>query len=140
MRFSRHAKNKMRLCRVTQEEIVEIVSPQNRAGRGDHRLRFGGMMRADYDSEGDTIQLELEPVRKLAHSEAVEDGAVIVGVFDDRPVMLDVIGTRKGFEGSLRVAAERYDLDAGPLIAAARAALAVPDRVVRLDVETRIAA
>lgn len=98
------------------------------------------MMRADYDSEGDTIQLELEPVRKLAHSEVVEDGAVIVGVFDDRPVMLDVIGTREGFEGSLRVAAERYDLDAGALIAAARAALAVPDRVVRLDVEARIAA
>ncbi len=32
MRFSRHAKNKMRLCGVTREEVAEIVSQQNRAG------------------------------------------------------------------------------------------------------------
>ena len=97
-------------------------------------------MRADYDSEGDTIQVELEHVRKLGHSEVVEDGAVIVGIYEDRPVMVDVIGTRNGFEGSLRLAAERYDLDAQALTAAARAALAAPDRVVTLAVDVRAAA
>jgi hypothetical protein len=98
------------------------------------------MMRADYDSEADTIQVELERVRKLGHSEVVEDGAVIVGIYEDRPVMVDVIGTRNGFEGSLRLAAERYDLDAQALTAAARAALAAPDRVVTLAVAVGAAA
>jgi hypothetical protein len=97
-------------------------------------------MRADYDSEGDTIQIELEPVRKLGHGVVVENGAVIVGIFEDRPVMVDVIGTKGDFERPLRVAAERYELDAEALIAAAKAALAAPDRAVTLDVGGRLAA
>jgi hypothetical protein len=98
------------------------------------------MMRADYDSEGDTIQIELGRVRKLGHSELVENGAVIIGIHEDRPVMVDVIGTRNGFGEPLRVAAARYELDAEALIAAANAALAVPDRTVTLDVGVRAAA
>jgi hypothetical protein len=97
-------------------------------------------MRADYDSEGDTIQIELEPVPTLGHAEDVENGAAIVSVHENRPVVVDVIGTRNGFEHPLRVAAERYDLDAEALIAAARAALAAPDRAVTLDVAVRAAA
>jgi hypothetical protein len=97
-------------------------------------------MRADYDSEGDTIQIELEAARKPGHAEDVEDGAVVVSVREDRPVMLDVIGTRNGFEEPLRAAAERYDLDAEALIAAARAALAAPDRAITMDVAVRAAA
>jgi hypothetical protein len=38
------------------------------------------------------------------------------------------------------VIAERYDLDAEALIAAARAALAAPDRAVTVDVAVRAAA
>lgn len=97
-------------------------------------------MRADYDSEGDTIQIELEDVRRLGHGEDIENGAVIVGIFEDRPVMVDVIGTRSAFERPLRVAAERYGLDAEALIAAAHAALAAPDRLVELNVGVRVAA
>ena len=98
-------------------------------------------MRADYDSKADTIQIELEPpVRHLGYGEDVNNGAVIVSVYKDRPVMLDVIGTRSGFEEHLRAAAESYDLDAEALIAAAQAALAAPDRPVTLDVGSRIAA
>jgi hypothetical protein len=54
--------------------------------------------------------------------------------------MVDVIGTRHGFEKSLRTAAERNGLDAEALIAAATAAVAAPDRPVRLDVGVRAAA
>lgn len=97
-------------------------------------------MRADYDSEGDTIQIELEPVRRLGHGEEVENGAVIVGIYEDRPVMVDVIGTKDDFERPLQLAAERYNLDAEALIAAARAALSAPDRAVTLDVSVRVAA
>jgi hypothetical protein len=97
------------------------------------------MMRADYDSEGDTIQVELESVSKLERSDVIGGGAVIVGLYEDRPVMVDVIGTRHQFEGPLRMAAERYDLDAEALIAAAKAALAAPDRPVTLGVGGRLA-
>lgn len=100
------------------------------------------MMRADYDSEGDTIQIQLEPVDRLSGgSDVIEDGLVIVGFHDDRPVLIDVIGTHDpGFEQPLRIAADRHDLDAEALIAIARAALAAPDRPVRLDVGARLAA
>jgi hypothetical protein len=99
------------------------------------------MMKADYDSKGDTIQIELESVRRLGHGEDVENGAVIVNIHEDRPVMVDVIGTRKhDFEKPLRAAAKRYGLDAEALIAIAHAALAAPDRPVRLDVGAHIAA
>ncbi|HEY6551564.1 MAG TPA: hypothetical protein VIY71_10240 [Solirubrobacterales bacterium] len=98
------------------------------------------MMRADYDSKGDTIQIELERVEKLGHGEEVENGAVVVGIYEDRPVMVDVIGTQPGFEQALRIAAQRYDLDAEALAAAARAAVAAPNRPVILDVGVRAAA
>lgn len=99
------------------------------------------MMKADYDSEGDTIQIELDGFQRPAYGEDVENGAVVVSVHEDRPVMIDVIGTRRhDFKKPLRVAAERYELDAEALIAIAHAALAAPDRPVRLDVGARIAA
>jgi hypothetical protein len=65
---------------------------------------------------------------------------VIVSFCDGRPVMVDVIGARHGFEKPLRTAAERNGLDAEALIAAATAAIAAPDRPVRLDVGVRAAA
>lgn len=98
-------------------------------------------MKADYDSEGDTIQIELEKFRRPAYGEDVENGAVVVSVHDSRPVMIDVIGTKKhDFEAPLRAAAERYGLDAEALIAIARATLAAPNRPVQLEVGARIAA
>ena len=98
-------------------------------------------MKADYDSEGDTIQIELEKISRLDYGEDVENGAVIVGIYEDRPAMIDVIGTRKhDFEKPLRTAAELYELDAEALIAIAHAAIAAPNRPVRLDVGARIAA
>ena len=96
-------------------------------------------MRADYDSKADTIQIELEPVDRLDRDDADIVG-VIVGIRDERPVMIDVIGTRTGIDDQLRSAAERYSLDAEALIAAAQAALAAPDRAVTLDVALRTAA
>jgi hypothetical protein len=99
------------------------------------------MMRADYESATDAVEIELEPVDRLDHGVPVEGGAAIVHFAGDRPVVIDVIGTRKhDFEQPLRVAAERYGMDAEALIAASKAAIAAPDRPVRLDVGARIAA
>jgi hypothetical protein len=97
-------------------------------------------MRADYDSEGDTIQIELEAVDRLDFGRRVQNGAVIVHFLDKRPVIVDVIGTGSDHEEPLRIAAEQYELDAEALVAAAQAALAAPDRTVTLDVAVRTAA
>lgn len=98
-------------------------------------------MRADYDSEGDTLRIELAKLQRPAYGEDVENGAVVVSVHDDQPVAIDVIGIRgHDFEKPLRAVAEIYGLDFEALIAIASAAIAAPDRQVRLDVGARIAA
>jgi hypothetical protein len=97
------------------------------------------MMRADYDSEGDTIAIELVAVDRLDYGDDEIPGAV-VGICDDKPVLIDVIGARDGIEEPLHAVAAKYDLDAEALIAAARAALAAPDRTVVLDVLARATA
>jgi hypothetical protein len=99
------------------------------------------MIRADYDTQGDTIQIELEAVRRLGHGERVDGGGVIVGIYEGRPVCIDVLSAgRCGVDQPLKAAADHYHLDAEALIAAAKAALAAPDRTVTLDVGARLAA
>jgi hypothetical protein len=98
-------------------------------------------MRADFDSEGDTIQIELERVRRLGRGEDAGGGSAIVGIYQGRPVCIDVMSARRcGVEAPLSAVAARYDLDAEALIAAAQAALAAPDRTVTLAVGVRAAA
>jgi hypothetical protein len=97
-------------------------------------------MKADYDSKGDTIQIDLEPVGRVDYGDDGVDEWLVIGIRDGRPVRIDVIGTSGDVGRSLRAAARRYDLDAEALIAAARAALAAPDREVVLDVGVRAAA
>lgn len=87
-------------------------------------------------SKGDTIQIELEPVDRLDRDDA-DIAGIIVGIRDERPVMIDVIGTRAGIDEQLRAVAERYGLDAEALVAATQAALAAPDRTITLDVALR---
>lgn len=98
-------------------------------------------MEADYESACDSIQIVLEQAGRLSGgSEVIGAGAVVVSYYEDRPAMIDVIGVRNGFEKPLRLAAARNELDAEALVAAAKAALAAPDRVVRLDVGARAVA
>lgn len=98
-------------------------------------------MKADYESRADTIQITLEDQGRFSGgSDVIEGGRVIVSFCENRPAMIDVIGTGNGFEDSLRLAAERNRLDAEALIAISRAALAAPDRPVQLDVGSRLAA
>jgi hypothetical protein len=97
-------------------------------------------MRADYDSKGDTIQIDLEPVGRVDYGDDETDDWLVVSISDGRPVRIDVIGTSGNVDKSLRAAAQRYSLDAESLIAAAKAALSAPDREVVLDVGVRAAA
>lgn len=98
-------------------------------------------MTADYESAYDTIQITLGEVDHLnGGSDVIENGAVVVGYCEGRPAMIDILSTRNGFEKALSVAAERNELDAEALIAASKAAIAAPDRPVRLDVGARLTA
>jgi hypothetical protein len=97
-------------------------------------------MRADYDSKGDTIQIDLETVGRVDYGDDEVDEWLVVSICDGRPVRIDVIGTSGDLIKSLRAAANRYSLDAESLIAAAKAALAAPDRAVVLDVGIRAGA
>lgn len=98
-------------------------------------------MTADYESAYDTIQITLGEVDHLnGGSDVIENGAVVVGYCEGRPAMIDILGTRNGFEKALSVAAERNELDAEALIAASKAAIAAPDRPIQLDVGARLTA
>jgi hypothetical protein len=90
-------------------------------------------MRADYDKTADTIQIELEPVDRL-DGDVVSVPGVLVGIRDQKPVLIDVVGTEVGVEERLTAVGERFALDGEALIAAARAALSAPDRAVTVDV------
>ncbi|MGZ5308345.1 MAG: DUF2283 domain-containing protein [Solirubrobacterales bacterium] len=89
-------------------------------------------MKADYDSEADALWIELIQVDSVAYAEDVDGSNCFVHVADGRPVRVELLSATKSFD-LLAVAAQRYDLDAEKLEAAARAALAAPDRVVTLD-------
>ena len=97
-------------------------------------------MKADYDSKGDTIQIDLEPGSRVDYGDDETDDWLVIGIRDGRPVRIDVIGTGGDLEKSLRTAARHYSLDAQALLATARAALAAPDREVAVDVGVRVAA
>jgi hypothetical protein len=96
-------------------------------------------MKADYDSKGDTIQIDLEQVGRVDYGDDEVDDWLVVSICDGRPVRIDVIGTGGDIGESLRAAARRYGLDGEALIAGAQAALAAPDREVVLDVGVRAA-
>ena len=96
------------------------------------------MMRADYDSQGKTIQITLQDVERADFGDKIgEPLAAIVAVANNEAVAVDLLGPDLDIDAPLKIAAERYDLDREALVAAARAALAAPDRVVRLDVGVR---
>ncbi|HEU5141979.1 MAG TPA: hypothetical protein VFU04_02360 [Solirubrobacterales bacterium] len=65
---------------------------------------------------------------------------VNVSFMEGRPVNVELLYPDLGVEEPLRAAADRFGLDAEALIAAARAAIAAPDRVVTLEVAVRTAA
>jgi hypothetical protein len=96
-------------------------------------------MRADYDSEANALSIDLVPASRWEGSEGVGE-QVNVSFADGRPVNVELLYPDLGLEKPLEDAAARFELDAEALIAAAQAAIAVPDRVVTLDISVRAAA
>jgi hypothetical protein len=96
-------------------------------------------MRAEYDSEANALAIELVAVddeRLPARGNSVHERAN-VAVVDGEPVDVELLYPDLGIEGPLEAAADKYGLDLEALIAAARSALAAPDRSVVLDIGLR---
>jgi uncharacterized protein YuzE len=96
-------------------------------------------MRADYDSEADALRIELRRVERVDDQEEVDGDYCVVGIVGGHVVNINLLYPAKYLD-LLEVAAERYDLDSTALIAAAKAALAAPNRVIKLEVGAPIAA
>ncbi|WP_217915059.1 hypothetical protein [Miltoncostaea marina] len=97
-------------------------------------------MRAEYDSTADALAIDLvrEPV--AASGEGVDERCTVALDGSGAAISVELLYPSVGVEGPLTAAAERYGLDAEALIAAARSALAAPDREVVLEVGARSAA
>jgi hypothetical protein len=96
-------------------------------------------MRADYDSKAKALSIDLIEVDRWEGSEEVEP-RVNVAIANEVPVNIELLYPDQGLEQPLRAAAACYGLDIEALIAAARAAIAAPDRTVTLDVAVRATA
>jgi uncharacterized protein YuzE len=90
-------------------------------------------MRADYDSKADALMIELRQVERFDRGEQVDDDYCNVGLVDDHVVALELLYPAERLD-LLKVAARRYELDGTALLAAAKAAVAAPDRLVIMEV------
>lgn len=93
-------------------------------------------MRADYDSSANAISIMIANVNSADASAEVHPRA-IVALSAGKPVEVQVLYPDLGIAEPLGAAAERYELDAQALEAAAQSALAAPDRVVTVEVSER---
>jgi hypothetical protein len=97
------------------------------------------MMRADFDSEADALDIELVKFDRLEGQDSVDDSYCQVGFAGGVPACIELLVPAQHLD-LLKVVAGRYDLDGAALLAAAQAALAAPDRIVNLEVGAQVAA
>lgn len=93
-------------------------------------------MRADYDSTANAISISISDAQQADASDEVHARA-IVALAGGKPVEVQLLYPDMGIGEPLAAVAERYALDREALQAAAQSALAAPDRLVTVEVETR---
>jgi hypothetical protein len=92
-------------------------------------------MKVDYDSEGHSLLFEFGEFRYFEEGDYVEElagGSCLVWIHDGRPDSIQLLDADKDLAG-LDDAAERFDLQAAWLRAAAHTALAAPDREITIE-------
>ncbi len=93
-------------------------------------------MKVDYDSEAHSILFEFDELHRFEKGDYVEvlgDYRCIVGFHAGHVGHIQLLNADLGV-ALLDEAAERFDLDADNLRAAAHAALAAPDREITIEV------
>lgn len=96
-------------------------------------------MKADYDSEADAIAItivEAGPAAGAARGERAHERCTVL-LSGDTVIDVELLYPGDGIEEPLRAAADGYGLDVEALCAAARSALAAPDRLITLEVAAR---
>ena len=96
-------------------------------------------MKAEYDKESDALLIDLVAGPPAEYVEDIDDAECMVGIRDDRPVSVELLDAADHLS-LLAEAADQYGLDAGALVAAARAAMAAPYRQVTIDVAAEVPA
>jgi prepilin-type processing-associated H-X9-DG protein len=96
-------------------------------------------MRADYDSEANALSIDLLEVDRWDDGDSVDDGETCnVSFTDGHLANVELLYPQDNLE-LLGKAADRFKLDAEALLAAAKAALAAPDRAVTIQLTDRLA-
>jgi hypothetical protein len=90
-------------------------------------------VRADYDTSANAISIAIVDVQTAEHSDEVHPRA-IVARSARRPVEVRLLYPDMGIAEPLAAVVDRYGLDREALEAAARSALAAPNRVVSVEV------
>jgi hypothetical protein len=97
-------------------------------------------MKVDYDSEGRSLLFEFDGFPEPDDRDDTEDlagGMCLVTHRDGCPIFIQILSAEKDIT-PLDEAAERFGLDAEALRAAARAALAAPDRQIHIEVGKKL--
>lgn len=93
-------------------------------------------MQADYDSEANVIAIRLRDADRF-HRGSELHPRLIVHLADEQPAQLDLLYPDLGLQEPIAAAVEEFGLDAEAIEAAARGALAAPDRHLDLKVPAR---
>jgi hypothetical protein len=89
-------------------------------------------VKADFDSEADALAIELIDVDRWDDGDGFDENYCNLGFYEGRLVYIGLLCPSDNLH-LLKAVSETYDLDAEELIAAAKAALAAPDRVVTIS-------
>lgn len=95
-------------------------------------------MKADYDSEANAILITLLDARCDDGDSADEQELCNVSLLNGEVTSVELLYPAENL-ALLKAAADRFNLDGEGLMAAARAALAAPDREVTIDISGRLA-
>ena len=95
-------------------------------------------MKADYEAAADLLVIKLEDVDHFDGGEDIH--GAIVHKLNGRPVEIDVVNPKRDLAERLDSVSTAHKLDVEALLAAAKAALAAPDREIAIDVAARHAA
>jgi hypothetical protein len=91
------------------------------------------MMRGDFDTEADALEIDLLRSEHAHYTGIVDDTYCHVAMIGKRAVSVSLLAPADHLD-LLAVVAERYDLDAEELFATAKAALAAPDHLVEVSI------
>jgi len=92
-------------------------------------------MKADYDSEANALSIDLVDVSRWDGGVEIDDTYCNVALSRGRPVNVELLDPADHLD-LLDVVAQRFALDSAALRATAQAALAAPDRVVTVTLDT----